>query len=87
MNLCGISPIPILITFLCCAALFVYFNLRLAEIKHAVEKQNKVLTAFISNVQQDIRSGGGSVMYNHCESSVPTKKEINLASANPPTSR
>jgi len=58
MNLCGISPIPILITFLCCAALFVYFNLRLAEIKNAVEKQNKVLTAFITNVQQDIQRGG-----------------------------
>ena len=58
MNLCGISPIPILITFLCCAALFVYFNLRLAEIKNVVEKQNKVLTAFISNVQQDIQRGG-----------------------------
>ena len=65
MNLCGISPIPILITFLCCACLFVYFNLRLAEIKNAVEKQNKVLTAFISNVQQDIR-GGGNEMYGQC---------------------
>lgn len=79
MNLCGISPIPILITFLCCAALFVYFNLRLAEIKHVVEKQNKVLTAFISNVQQDIR-GGGNAMYNHCESSLPTNNESYLAS-------
>jgi hypothetical protein len=36
-----------------------YFNLRVAEIKVAVEKQNRVLTAFITNVQQDIRSGGG----------------------------
>ena len=67
MNLCGISPIPILITFLCCACLFVYFNLRLAEIKNAVEKQNKVLTAFISNVQQDIRGGGNDEMYGQCQ--------------------
>ena len=79
MNLCGISPIPILITFLCCAALFVYFNLRLAEIKHVVEKQNKVLTAFISNVQQDIR-GGGNTVYNHCEPFLPTNNESYLAS-------
>jgi hypothetical protein len=87
MNLCGISPIPILITFLCCAALFVYFNLRLAEIKYAVEKQNKVLTAFISNVQQDIRcgGGGGNSLYNMSESSASAsaqkKNEHNLASS------
>jgi len=89
MNLCGISPIPILITFLCCAALFVYFNLRLAEIKYAVEKQNKVLTSFISNVQQDIRcgGGGGNSLYTMSESSASAsasaqkKNEHNLASS------
>jgi hypothetical protein len=58
MNICGFSPIPILITFLCCGILFVYFNLRMSEIRQAVEKQNKVLTAFITNIQQDIRGGG-----------------------------
>ena len=59
VNLCGSNFVPILITLICCAGLFMYFNLRLAEIKVAVEKQNRVLTAFITNVQQDIRSGGG----------------------------
>ena len=43
-----------------------YFNLRLNEIKNAVEKQNRVLTAFITNVQQDIRSGG-NCMEPMCE--------------------
>ena len=57
LNICG-NFVPILITILCCAGLFMYFNLRVAEIKVAVEKQNRVLTAFITNVQQDIRSGG-----------------------------
>jgi hypothetical protein len=58
LNICG-NFVPILITILCCAGLFMYFNLRVAEIKVAVEKQNRVLTAFITNVQHDIRSGGG----------------------------
>ena len=58
VNLCGSNFVPILITLISCAGLFMYFNLRLAEIKVAVEKQNRVLTAFITNVQQDIRSGG-----------------------------
>lgn len=59
MNLCGSNFIPILITLLCCCALFMYFNLRLNEIKTTIEKQNRVLTAFITNVQQDIRESGG----------------------------
>lgn len=58
LNICG-NFFPILITLLACAGLFMYFNLRLAEIKVSVEKQNRVLTAFITNVQQDIKSGGG----------------------------
>jgi len=58
MSICGSNLIPIFITLLCCGAIFVYFNLRLNEIKFAVEKQNRVLTAFITNVQQDIRAGG-----------------------------
>ena len=58
INICGSNLIPIFITLLCCGAIFVYFNSRLNEIKFAVEKQNRVLTAFITNVQQDIRSGG-----------------------------
>ena len=57
MNVCGSNLFPICITILCCAGLFMYFNLRLAEIKFSVEKQNRVLTAFITNVQQDIRGG------------------------------
>ena len=68
MNLCGSNFIPILITLLCCGALFMYFNLRLNEIKTTIEKQNRVLTAFITNVQQDIResgSSGGCPMPNH----------------------
>jgi hypothetical protein len=69
MNICGSNFIPILITLLCCGALFMYFNLRLNEIKTTIEKQNRVLTAFITNVQQDIRdsgsSGGGCPMPNH----------------------
>jgi hypothetical protein len=62
LNICGSNFVPILITILACAGLFMYFNLRLAEIKVAVEKQNRVLTAFITNVQHDIRTGGGSMM-------------------------
>ena len=58
MNLCGSNIIPIFITIACCGVIFVYFNMRLAEVKHSVEKQNRVLTAFITNVQTDIRSGG-----------------------------
>jgi len=58
LNICGSNFVPIIITLICCAGLFMYFNLRLAEIKVAVEKQNRVLTAFITNVQEDIRSGG-----------------------------
>jgi hypothetical protein len=58
MNICGMSLIPIFITILCCGAVFVYFNMRLAEVKSAVEKQNRVLTAFITNVQTDIQNGG-----------------------------
>ena len=50
--------VPIFIAILCCGALFVYFNMRLAEIKNSVEKQNRVLTAFITNVQTDIKNGG-----------------------------
>lgn len=71
MNICGISPIPILITFLCCGILFVYFNLRMSEIRQAVEKQNKVLTAFITNIQQDIRSGGAGSGFMGNSSNIP----------------
>ena len=49
--------IPIFITLLVCGALFVFFNARLAAVQSAVEKQNRVLTAFITNVQNDIRGG------------------------------
>jgi hypothetical protein len=62
ISLCGSNIIPILITILCCAGLFVYFNLRLSEIKSSVEKQNRVLTSFITNVQQDIRGGAGGML-------------------------
>jgi hypothetical protein len=54
------SLIPIFITFLVCGALFIFFNARLAAVQGAVEKQNRVLTAFITNVQNDIR--GANVM-------------------------
>ena len=55
---------PIFITLLFCGFLFVYFNTRLAQLKNAVEKQNRVLTSFITNIQSDIRGGG-----NGCGSS------------------
>jgi uncharacterized protein YjbI with pentapeptide repeats len=58
MNICGSNLIPIFITFLCCGAVFIYFSARLNEVKFAVEKQNRVLTSFITNVQQDIRMSG-----------------------------
>jgi hypothetical protein len=58
LNICGSNLIPIFITILCCGAIFIYFNLRLTELKFSVEKQNRVLTSFITNVQQDIRMGG-----------------------------
>lgn len=58
MKICGTSIIPIFVTIVFCGIIFVYFNMRLAEVKGAVEKQNRVLTAFITNVQTDIRSGG-----------------------------
>jgi hypothetical protein len=58
LNICGSNLIPIFITILCCGAIFIYFNLRLTELKISVEKQNRVLTSFITNVQEDIRSGG-----------------------------
>jgi hypothetical protein len=60
MNLCGSNLIPICITLVCCAGLFMYFNSRLNDVKVAVEKQNRVLTSFISSVQQDIKGGGGA---------------------------
>jgi hypothetical protein len=59
MTICVANLIPIVITLLVCGFLFVFFNARLAEVKNAVEKQNRVLTAFITNVQNDIRGGGG----------------------------
>jgi hypothetical protein len=60
MNICGgLNFLPIIITLVCCGLLFVYFNARMSEIKYAVEKQNRVLTSFITNVQSDIRGGGG----------------------------
>jgi hypothetical protein len=61
INPCRSNVLPILITLLSCAGLFIFFNLRLNELKITVEKQNRVLTSFITNVQQDIKaSGGGS---------------------------
>ena len=58
MKICGTALVPIFVTIVFCGIIFIYFNMRLAEVKNAVEKQNKVLTAFITNVQSDIRSGG-----------------------------
>lgn len=55
---------PIFVTLLFCGFLFIYFNTRLAQLKNAVEKQNRVLTSFITNIQSDIRGGG-----NGCGSS------------------
>ena len=66
-NPCRINLMPILITLFCCAGLFLFFNLRLNELKITVEKQNRVLTSFITNVQQDIKAGGS---VDHSE---PTK--------------
>jgi hypothetical protein len=42
-----------------------YFNLRLSEIKSIVEKQNRVLTSFITNVQQEIKGGGSMPQPSH----------------------
>jgi len=62
MSICaGLNFLPIIISILCCGLLFIYFNVRITEIKFAVEKQNKVLTSFITNIQHDIRGGGGVV--------------------------
>jgi hypothetical protein len=59
MSICaGLNFLPIIISILCCGLLFIYFNVRITEIKFAVEKQNKVLTSFITNIQHDIRGGG-----------------------------
>lgn len=59
INPCRSNVLPILITLLSCAGLFIFFNLRLNELKITVEKQNRVLTSFITNVQQDIKASGG----------------------------
>ena len=58
MTICGNNFIPIIITIVCCGLLFVYCNSRLAELKNAVEKHNRVLTSFIASIQNDIRNGG-----------------------------
>ena len=58
MKICGTNLIPILITIVSCGVIFMYFNMRLAEVKSAVDKQNRVLTSFITNVQNDIKNGG-----------------------------
>ena len=58
MKICGTNLIPILITIVSCGVIFMYFNVRLAEVKMAVDKQNRVLTSFITNVQNDIKNGG-----------------------------
>jgi len=76
MNICGFSPIPILITLLCCGILFVYFNLRMTEIRQAVEKQNKVLTAFITNIQHDIRGGGMATSFMGNSSNIPVSDSL-----------
>ena len=58
---------PIFITLLFCGFLFVYFNTRLAQLKNAVEKQNRVLTSFITNIQSDIRGGSSGTGNSSCE--------------------
>ena len=69
LNPCRSNLLPILITLLSCAGLFIFFNLRLNELKITVEKQNRVLTSFITNVQQDIKASGGAAP----QASEPTK--------------
>jgi hypothetical protein len=58
MKICGTNLIPIFLTIVLCGAIFVFLNMRLAEVKSSVEKQNRVLTSFITNVQMDIKNGG-----------------------------
>ena len=60
MNICRMSGshIPLLISIACCCAFFLYFNFRVNDVKYLVEKQNKVLTSFITNFQQDIKLDG-----------------------------
>ena len=55
--ICNSNLVPIFFTILCCAGLFIFLNSRLIEVKTSVEKQNRVLTSFITNVQQDLRGG------------------------------
>ena len=62
MNICGNNLIPIFITVIICGVMFIYVNSRLANLEHSIEKQQRVLTAFITNVQNDIRGGGLSAM-------------------------
>ena len=56
MKICGTNLIPILITIVFCGVIFMYFTMRLAEVKSAIDKQNRVLTSFITNVQNDIKN-------------------------------
>jgi hypothetical protein len=66
MSICSLNFIPILITVIFCGFLFVYFNTRLGEVKNTLEKQNRVLTSFITSVQNDIRGGSGSMGRAEC---------------------
>jgi hypothetical protein len=81
MIICGNSKsfIPLLISIACCCAFFVYFNFRINDVKFLVEKQNKVLTSFITNIQQDIKmngDGGGSMQCPVSTSGVIGKNNI-----------
>jgi hypothetical protein len=51
MNLCGSNLIPLIITVVCCGAIFYYFNMRMNDLKSTVEKQNRVLTSFITDIK------------------------------------
>ena len=46
------------ITAVICGAIFYYFNTRMKELELALVRQSQVLSSFISNVQQEFRSGG-----------------------------
>jgi hypothetical protein len=70
--ICNSNLVPIFFTILCCAGLFIFLNSRLIEVKTSVEKQNRVLTSFITNVQQDLR-GGSNMMGSGVGPAVPPK--------------
>jgi len=68
------------ITILLCGAVMYLCHLRLQHVEEAIIKQNQVLSAFIANVQADIRNGSIVVGGGHAGSSAATD-EAKVAAA------